>query len=60
MTWPNGSAHVFNAVNRNGTVFWVDAQQHLVSRTPINLQAVQVWHLVLGPDRRPYTRPTQP
>ncbi|GAB7033656.1 toxin glutamine deamidase domain-containing protein [Streptomyces sp. NPDC021749] len=60
MTWPKnpdgsgGGAHVFNAVNHNGKVVWVDSQTGEVSHQPINTGAENVWHLVLGANRQPF------
>ncbi|MEU8682451.1 toxin glutamine deamidase domain-containing protein [Streptomyces sp. NPDC048611] len=60
VTWPDrpdgssGGAHVFNAVNHNGTVVWVDSQTGMVSDQPINTQAKGVWHLVLDANRQPF------
>ncbi|UQA95491.1 toxin glutamine deamidase domain-containing protein [Streptomyces halobius] len=60
VTWPDkpngdpGGAHVFNAVNHNGKVVWVDSQTGKVSEQPINTAAKNVWHLVLDADRKPF------
>ncbi|MFF4606252.1 toxin glutamine deamidase domain-containing protein [Streptomyces sp. NPDC001339] len=60
VTWPqtadgkDGGAHVFNAVNHNGRVIWVDSQTGEVSQQPINTEAVGVWHLVLDANRQPF------
>ncbi|UGY93946.1 toxin glutamine deamidase domain-containing protein [Streptomyces gobiensis] len=50
---PDGS-HVFNAVNYNGTVVFVDPQTGDVMSRPINTEGVgQVFHLPLDADRNP-------
>ncbi|MFH9421024.1 toxin glutamine deamidase domain-containing protein [Streptomyces sp. NPDC017529] len=64
VTWPKkpngdpGGAHVFNAVNHNGHVVWVDSQTGEISHQPINTAADGVWHLTLDANRTPYD-PTQ-
>ncbi|KOT60287.1 toxin glutamine deamidase domain-containing protein, partial [Streptomyces rimosus] len=60
VTWPKnpdgsgGGAHVFNAVNHNGRVIWVDSQTGEISQQPINTAADGVWHLTLDANRNPY------
>ncbi|MFH8408755.1 toxin glutamine deamidase domain-containing protein [Streptomyces sp. NPDC018019] len=60
VTWPTrpngtgGGAHVFNAVNHNGRVIWVDSQSGEVSHQPLGTNAVGVWHLTLDANRNPY------
>ncbi|MFJ4532498.1 toxin glutamine deamidase domain-containing protein [Streptomyces nigrescens] len=60
VTWPKnpdgsgGGAHVFNAVNHNGRVVWVDSQTGQISQQPIHTHADGVWHLTLDADRKPF------
>ncbi|WP_242641334.1 toxin glutamine deamidase domain-containing protein, partial [Streptomyces kasugaensis] len=60
VTWPRnpdgsgGGAHVFNAVNHNGRVIWVDSQTGQISQQPIHTNADGVWHLTLDGNRTPY------
>ncbi|KOT99409.1 hypothetical protein ADK86_15365, partial [Streptomyces sp. NRRL F-5755] len=60
VTWPknpdgtDGGAHVFNAVNHNGRVIWVDSQTGQISQQPIHTHADRVWHLTLDANRNPY------
>ncbi|MGW8554126.1 toxin glutamine deamidase domain-containing protein [Streptomyces tubercidicus] len=60
VAWPNkrngepGGSHVFNAVNHNGRVVWVDSQSGKISKKPINTQAAKVWHLTLDANRQPF------
>ncbi|MFK8846796.1 toxin glutamine deamidase domain-containing protein [Streptomyces sp. Ac-502] len=55
-----GSSHLFNAVNHNGTVVWVDTQSREVMSRPINTADVgEVWHIPLDADARPLYPPAE-
>lgn len=56
-----GTSHIFNAVNYNGTVVWVDTQSREVMSRPINTAyAGPVLHISLDADARPLHAPSTP